>query len=113
MSRVLVPTVRRGVTLLAVAALASPATASVAHPLPRSPVTAAAVADAARLAAAHASLADVAVPLGLRFHQQRVSLLGTHRWYQQVEHGHVVVGGWYAVHLWNDGSAQANEPFMM
>src|SRR3954447_13682611 len=45
-----------------------------------------------------------AVPHNLRFVQTRVSLLGTHTWYEQVRGHRVVVGGWYAVHAWNDGT---------
>ncbi|HEY7043571.1 MAG TPA: M36 family metallopeptidase [Nocardioidaceae bacterium] len=47
---------------------------------------------------------SVRVPGNVRFYQERTSLLGRHRWYQQLANGHVVVGGWYAVHLWNDGT---------
>jgi len=45
--------------------------------------------------------ATVKIPSDVRFYQRRVSLLGTHTWYQQRYQHHVVIGGWYAVHDWN------------
>ncbi|MGI8578505.1 MAG: hypothetical protein ACR2KG_11490 [Nocardioidaceae bacterium] len=38
------------------------------------------------------------IPANLRLYQTRTSLLGVHRWYQQISDGHPVVGGWYAQH---------------
>ena len=42
--------------------------------------------------------ATVTVPDDLRVHQTRTSLLGTHRWYQQLRDNRVVYDGWYATH---------------
>jgi hypothetical protein len=38
------------------------------------------------------------LPKNIRLVQTRKSLLGVHRWYRQVAHGHFVVNGWYGTH---------------
>ena len=45
----------------------------------------------------------VAVPFNVRLYRTRTSLLGTHEWYRQYRRGHLVVGGWYAVHRGTGG----------
>lgn len=47
---------------------------------------------------------DAGLPDDLRPYRTRISLLGTHRWYQQVRNSHVVYGGWYVTHT----DAQSN-----
>ncbi|MEP6666919.1 MAG: M36 family metallopeptidase [Nocardioidaceae bacterium] len=49
--------------------------------------------------------AAAAVPADLRLVQTRTSLLGTHRFYQQTYRGIPVVGGWYARHTDQTGTA--------
>ena len=44
------------------------------------------------------------VPDDLRPYQTRTSLLGTHRWYQQVRKSRVVYGGWYVTHTDTQGN---------
>lgn len=49
--------------------------------------------------AAPSTAAPSGVPANLSLVRTTHSLLGTHRWYQQTNHGLPVVGGWYARHL--------------
>ena len=91
---------RRGLALAAATVLASTAVGysaqAEAHSLGRPPTSA-------------RETASPALPTDLRLVQQRVSLLGTHRWYQQVDGGYDVLGGWYAVHTWTDGHTTAQD----
>ncbi len=92
---------RHGVGLLAAAAIAwAPITSASAQPETAHQPTSRAMTP--RLGTSVTSSAGVVtIPSNVRFYQRRVSLLGTHTWYQQRYHHHVVIGGWYAVHAWN------------
>jgi hypothetical protein len=48
--------------------------------------------------ATHRKVHGFTVPRNVKLVQTRTSLLGVHKWYRQVAHGHFVVGGWYGTH---------------
>ncbi len=89
---------RRGVGVLVVAAMAwTPTAVATAQPHPATQSARPGLSTSAT-----GSTAVVTLPGNVRFYQRRASLLGTHTWYQQRYRHHVVIGGWYAVHAWNN-----------
>jgi Zn-dependent metalloprotease len=72
-------------------------------------VSSAALVPLTASASASASSAKVAVPSNVRLVATKHSLLGTHRWYEQVSGGLVVLGGYYAVHTDQTGVAQVDD----
>ncbi len=96
-----VVSLRRAAAVLAAAAIAwAPTPVASAQPQP------AGQSATLRLGASvSSSAAAVRIPSDVRFYQRRVSLLGTHTWYQQRYQRHVVIGGWYVVHDWNNRPA--------
>ncbi len=92
---------RRSVGLLAAAAIAcAPTTVASAQPTLAGQSSTPGLGTSLKGAAA-----TVKIPDNVRFYQRRVSLLGTHTWYQQRYQHHVVIGGWYAVHDWDNRPA--------
>lgn len=49
-------------------------------------------------ATATGSSKAVDIPAGVKFYQKRTSLLGVHKWYQQMSGGNPVFGGWWGFH---------------
>ncbi len=97
------PSISRRAMTSAVAAAAAVTLLAGTPTLGASAATPAAAPGGLDTAASARATTVAPIPGNVRLYQTRTSLLGTHRWYQQVHNGHPVFGAWYARHTYTDG----------
>jgi hypothetical protein len=83
---------------LAAAALAGAGTLGASGAHAAAPASSVSAATTAGGCTQTTSSTDVAIPGNVEFYQRRHSILGLHRWYQQVKGGKPVAGGWWGWH---------------